>query len=174
MKHILAIALLVFAVIASPYADASRLYSSLKDEPVGKARMTWALLDLYDATLYADGQTWDPAKPYVLELTYLRKLNPSRVASVATEEMQRLGLKDTTAAESWRKQMTEWFGPITNGTKLAAIRNADGSTSFIKNGSTYLGTITDPRFGQHFFAIWLSSKSQRPDLARELTNRQNS
>lgn len=158
-----------FLLLASaPLADARRLYTTLKTEPVGQARMTWALLDLYDATLYAPNRRYNPAQPYVLELTYLRKLNPNRVAGVAAEEMQRLGLADTAALTTWQKQMAEWFGSISSGTKLAAIRNADGSTSFIKNGTTYLGTIADPRFGTYFFGIWLSPQSQRPDLARQL------
>jgi hypothetical protein len=162
----------VLALSAAPAWAGLETYNTLKTTPVGQTRLTWLIWDVYDATFYAKKPQVGTRKapPYALELTYLRSLNPAQVAAKTVEEMARLGFTDAARLAVWEPQLERMFGEINAGTKLAAVKNADGSTTFIKNASQVAGTIVDPLFGQKFFAIWLSENTLRPDLRRELLN----
>lgn len=135
---------------------------------VGDSRLTWLIWDVYDAALYTSTGTFAVQAPYVLELTYLRALDGSKVATKTTEEMARLGFQNEAKLAKWQLQLTDWFDGIEKGTRLAAMRNANGSTTFVRDGKTVLGTLKDPQFTQYFFAIWLSEKTLRPDLREQL------
>jgi hypothetical protein len=174
-RYMVGLGLLV-AGWATPVWAGLETYAGLKTTPVGQTRLTWLIWDVYDATFYAPTAAAAGAKtgfrgpPYALEITYLRSLNPAQVAAKTVEEMARLGFTDTARLASWQPQLERMFGEINAGTKLAAVKNADGSTTFIKNATQVAGTISDPLFGQKFFAIWLSENTLRPDLRRELLN----
>jgi hypothetical protein len=143
-------------------------YQEKTTQKVGDSRLTWLIWDVYDAALYTPTGTFAMQAPYVLELTYLRALNGGKVATKTTEEMARLGFQNEAKLAKWQLQLTDWFGGIEQGTRLAAMRNADGSTTFVRDGKTVLGTLKDSQFAQYFFAIWLSEKTLRPDLREQL------
>jgi hypothetical protein len=104
----------------------------------------------------------------VLELTYLRPLSGAKVAAKAVEEMQRMGFTNQTKLQQWQPQLAQWFKGINKNTKIAAMRNANGSTTFIKNGKKVLGTIEDTEFTSWFFNIWLGKKTLEPTLRQQL------
>ncbi|MCA3244816.1 MAG: chalcone isomerase family protein [Alphaproteobacteria bacterium] len=172
MKKLRAFSLLLAALallaVAPVQATTLAKYQEKTTRKVGESRLTWLVWDVYDAALYAPTGRFQATQPYVLELTYLRALDGAKVAAKAREEMVRLGFRDEAKLAKWQLQLTDWFQGIEKGTRLAAMRNADGSTTFVRNGKTVLGTLPDPQFGQYFFAIWLSERSLRPDLRRQL------
>jgi hypothetical protein len=161
-------AALAALAVAPVQATTLAMYQEKTTWKVGESRLTWLIWDVYDAVLYAPTGRFEATQPYVLELTYLRALDGARVAAKTREEMLRLGLRDEAKLAKWQLQLTDWFDDIQKGTRLAAMRNTDGSTTFVRDGKAVLGTLKDPQFGQYFFAIWLSERSLRPDLRQKL------
>jgi hypothetical protein len=147
-------------------------YQGKTAQKVGNTRLTWLIWDVYDASLFSPTGAYSPDKPFVLELTYLRSLDGSAVAEKTIEEMQRMGFTNQELMTQWQALLSQWFMGIKKGTRLAAMYHADGHTTFIKDGTQVLGTVADKRFAENFFAIWLGEKTLRPDLRRELLNRQ--
>ncbi len=160
----------MFALATPAWVAASTLalYKEKTAQQVGSTRLTWLIWDVYDAALYSPTGLYSPQLPFVLELTYLRALNGAQVAAKTTEEMTRLGNTNQTKQAKWQLQLTDWFAGIEQGTRLAAMRNADGSTTFVRNGTQVLGSFQDPEFARYFFAIWLSAATLRPDLKEQL------
>jgi hypothetical protein len=160
---------LLFLILALPvHAGTLALYETKKAQRIGESRLTWLIWDVYDAALYSPAGRWAPNQPFMLELTYLRALDGAQVATKTIEEMQRLGLNNPAQSARWRLLLTDWFANIAPNTRLAAMRNADGSTTFVRDGKTVLGTIPEPAFANTFFDIWLSEESLRPDLRLKL------
>ncbi len=164
------LSLLLVALLPLGTASATTLanYTEKTMQKVGDTRLTWLIWDVYDAALYTPTGTFAVQQPFVLELTYLRTLNGNKVAQKTTEEMARLGFTNAAKLARWQLQLTNWFDGIQPGTRLAAMRNANGTTTFIRDGKQVLGTMNDTEFTQYFFAIWLSERTLRPDLRREL------
>lgn len=169
MKTFALLALCLAAASAGPaFATPLEHYAAKKANLVGESRLTWLVWDVYDAALYTSGARFNPSTPFMLELTYLRPLDGASVANKTIEEMQRFGHRNATQTARWKTLMTRWFADIDRNTKLAAMRNTDGSTTFIRDGKTVLGTVAEPEFGRLFFDIWLSERTLRPDLRAEL------
>jgi Trk-type K+ transport system membrane component len=147
-------------------------YQQKTTQKVGESRLTWFIWDVYNAALFTPTGNYTAGQPFVLELTYLRALDSQKVAAKTTEEMARLGYKNAAKLAQWQLLLTDWFGTINKGTRLAGMRNADGSTSFIRNGKQLVGTITDPDFTRYFFAIWLGDNTLRPELHQQLLGKE--
>jgi len=167
-QQLLGFGLLGLLAAMPVHATTLAKYQEKTVRKVGESRLTWLVWDVYDAALYSPTGTFAVQQPYVLELTYLRPLDGAKVASKTRDEMVRLGFRDEAKLARWQLQLTDWYSGIEAGTRLAAMRNADGSTTFVRDGKQVLGTLQDPAFAQYFFAIWLSDQSLRPDLRRQL------
>jgi Trk-type K+ transport system membrane component len=165
---------LCFACVlaSSSYAATLANYQQKTTQKVGETRLTWFIWDIYEAALFTPTGTYSASQPLVLELTYLRALDSQKVAAKTTEEMARLGYKNEAKLAQWQLLLTDWFGTINKGTRLAGMRNADGSTSFIRNGKQLVGTIKDPDFTRYFFAIWLGDNTLRPKLRQQLLGKE--
>ncbi|MFN7163111.1 MAG: hypothetical protein ACK5YK_00710 [Pseudomonadota bacterium] len=150
------------------YAATLGVYQSNTQRAVGRIEFRWLGFSVYNATLFSPTGRFDAGSPYVLELTYQRALSGGAVAQTSLNEMRRLGFNNPSKAANWQVQLTDWFSGIEKGTKLAAMRNANGSTTFIRNGKQVLGTIADPTFTRYFFGIWLDENSRAPKLRNQL------
>ncbi len=150
------------------HANTLTAYQSKTQRAVGQIEFRWFGFSVYDATLFSPTGRYDARSPYVLELTYRRALGGAAVAQTTLNEMQRLGFNNPEQGAKWQLLLTDWFSGIEQGTKLAAMHNANGSTTFIRNGKQVLGTITDPTFSRYFFGIWLDEKSRAPKLRNQL------
>lgn len=156
--------------LTAPLVHANTLgaYQTKKQRAVGQIEFRWFGFSVYDATLFSPTGRYDARSPYVLELTYHRALGGGAVAQTTLNEMQRLGFNNPEKAAKWQLLLTDWFSGIEQGTKLAAMHNANGSTTFIRNGKQVLGTIADPTFSRYFFGIWLDENSRAPKLRNQL------
>ena len=145
-------------------------YQQLTTTPVGQGQFTWLMFNIFEAKLFAPQGTYQAGQPHVLELTYQRHIPGRLIVQATLDEMARLGYPDATQLESYRPLLTQAFADVHAGTRLAGVLQANGSTAFIRDGQTLVGTIPGPRFGKYFFAIWLSENSRQPALRQQLLN----
>jgi hypothetical protein len=145
-------------------------YQQLTTTPVGQGQFKWLVFNVFQAKLFAPQGAYQPGQPHVLELTYQRHIPGRFIVQATLDEMARLGYPDATQLESYRPLLTQAFADVHAGTRLAGVLQANGSTAFIRDGQTLVGTIPGPRFGKYFFAIWLSENSRQPSLRQQLLN----
>jgi hypothetical protein len=136
-------------------------------ELVGKGRLSVVFWDVYDASLFAPGGTFEASKPYALSIDYFRTIEGIDIADRTIEEMRGQGFSDEEKLAAWQKKLREIFPNVTPGTNITAIYSANKSTKLFHNGKE-ITTINDPLFGQHFFAIWLAENTSEPSLRRQL------
>jgi hypothetical protein len=138
--------------------------------PAGAGRLTWFGLHVYDATLYAPAgfEAGRPmARPFVLELTYARRLDGKGIADASLDEIERLGFGTQAQRARWREQMRELFPDVDKGRRLAGVNVPGAGARFYFDGRP-LGSIDDPAFAQAFFAIWLDQRTRAPQLRESL------
>jgi hypothetical protein len=166
-KIILAISVLAFFNGTPAFAndDMSAYVKNLK--PVGSGRLSFLTMDVYDAALFAPQGQWKPGEPLALRLTYLRALKGNKIADRSIEEMRGIGVTDEVRLAAWHTQMREIFPDVDDGITLTGVLNSQGETIFLKNDEE-IGRIKDPGFGQAFFDIWLSEKTNEPRLRKKL------
>lgn len=136
-------------------------------QKVGEGRLSIVFWDVYDATLYATGGTWDAQKPHALSIHYFRDIKGVDIADRSTDEMRKQGFSDEQKLASWQKRMREIFPNVAKGSVLTAVYTAQKNTDFYA-GEKKIGSIKEAEFGEQFFAIWLSEKTSEPGLRRKL------
>lgn len=138
---------------------------------IGSGTFRWFGLKLYDATLYAErdsfnGDNWS-AVPLALELAYARSLDGDKIAVASVDEMKKLGVATPAQLRAWEVAMKQVFPNVTEGTRLTGIYQPGQATRFLLNGEP-IGEIADPAFGPAFFAIWLNPATSAPKLRASL------
>jgi hypothetical protein len=136
----------------------------------GEGRLTWLGFHVYDARLYAPPRfdLTDPAtQPFVLELTYARKLEGKSIAEASRDEMQRLGLGDAAQHARWLAQMEKLFPNVDKGRRIAGVNQPGVGARFYVDGN-FAGSIDEPDFARAFFAIWLDPRTRAPRLRESL------
>ncbi|GAB4477906.1 MAG: hypothetical protein OHK0044_24520 [Burkholderiaceae bacterium] len=136
----------------------------------GEGRLTWLGFHVYDARLYA-GPRFDVADPYaqpfVLELTYARKLEGKAIAEASRDEIERLGLAAGETLARWTAQMETLFPDVDKGRRIAGVYQPGRGARFYVDGS-FAGSIDEPEFARAFFAIWLDPRTRAPRLRDSL------
>jgi hypothetical protein len=136
----------------------------------GEGRLTWLGFHVYDARLYA-GQGFDLAdpfsQPFVLELTYARKLDGKGIASASRDEIQRLGFGSEAQLSRWLVQMEKLFPDVDKGSRIAGVYQPGAGARFYVDGK-FAGSVDDPQFGRAFFSIWLDPRTRAPRLRESL------
>jgi hypothetical protein len=134
---------------------------------VGKGRLSVILWDVYDATLYAPENGFDPQKPFILSIRYMREIEGSDIADRSVQEIQKQGFNDETKLADWNRQMKDIFPNVKDGTMLYAVFKPGKKTLFYHD-SNPVGTINDAAFTQRFADIWLGEKTSEPSLRKKL------
>jgi len=134
---------------------------------VGEGRLTYMLLNVYDATLYAPHAQLTNNQPFALSIHYLREINGNDIANRSIEEMRRQGLQDEEMLKTWHAEMSAIFPDVQNGTVLTAVFTPGKHTEFFQNNRS-IGTINGDDFLHYFSGIWLSEKTSEPALREKL------
>jgi len=136
----------------------------------GTGRLTWFGFHVYDAALFvppgfalADAS----AQPFVLELTYARRLDGKGIAEASRGEIERLGFGTEAQRLHWHERMLELFPNVEKGRRLAGV-NVPGSGARFYFDGQFVGSIDDPDFARAFFAIWLDERTRAPQLRESL------
>jgi hypothetical protein len=134
---------------------------------VGRGMLSYAVWDIYEATLYAPNGKWNPAQPFALSIKYYHALKGAAIADRSVEEMRKQGFQDDARLADWNAQMKKIFPDVENGSVLSAVYAPGRQTTFY-NGAHLAGVIQGDAFAQKFFGIWLSEKTSEPKLRRAL------
>jgi hypothetical protein len=136
----------------------------------GTGKLTWYGFHVYDAALFvAPGFDLANAhvQPFVLELTYARRLDGKGIADASRDEIERLGFGSEAQRARWYGQMLKLFPNVEKGRKLAGVNVPGTGARFYFDGQ-FLGAIDDPAFARAFFAIWLDERTRAPQLRESL------
>lgn len=136
----------------------------------GTGKLTWYGFHVYDAALFVPPNfvlANALAQPFVLELTYARRLDGKGIAEASRDEIARLGFGTEAQRERWHEQMRGLFPNVEKGRRLAGVNVPGGGARFYFDGQ-FIGAIDDPAFAQAFFAIWLDERTRAPQLRENL------
>jgi hypothetical protein len=136
----------------------------------GTGRLTWFGFHVYDAALYVPpgfDLAEAAARPFVLELTYARRLDGKGIAEASRDEIARLGFGTEAQRANWLEQMRRIFPDVSRGQRLAGVNLPGVGARFYFDGRL-LGSVDDPAFAQAFFAIWLDERTRAPQLRENL------
>jgi hypothetical protein len=156
------------AMMPAPYV--SRYVSDAR--LAGEGRLTWLGFHVYDAQLFAPARFSldDPLRqPFVLELTYARKLEGKSIAAASRDEMQRMGLGTSEQQARWLARMEALFPDVDKGRRIAGVNQPGAGARFYVDG-VFAGSVEEPEFARAFFAIWLDPRTRAPRLRESLLN----
>ena len=157
------------AAVGGAHTSYAQLPSWLKASPqlVGEARFRLFIFDIYHAALFAPGGQYDGAAPYALRLSYMRDVSKQTIIDTSVDEMRRQGSGSESRLADWADWMGQYFPDMKNGDEATMVALSNGGMELYHN-EVKLGQSDDPAFTDAFFAIWLSDKSLKPDLSRQL------
>lgn len=133
---------------------------------VGSATLSILFWDIYTAQLStASGRYSDGQQDFELSLTYLRAIEKDDLLTATEEQWQHLGISKK-KYNDWLIQLSKLWPDVGDNDNIT-LKVINSNSSFYHNDKL-LGTISDPIFGTHFSAIWLSEKSKYPKLRAQL------
>ena len=123
---------------------------------------------VYNAYLWTpEGASFDPAKPHVLDIHYLRTFSAKQLAERSIDEMRGQGTGNEAVYPKWIAEMQRVFADVKEGDRLTGIATPARTAKFFHNGA-YRGEVADAAFTDAFFGIWLSEKSSQPGMRERL------
>jgi hypothetical protein len=162
------------AAAATPGADAgppAHVRKYVTDARLaGAGKLTWYGFHVYDAALFVP-RGFDLAnaamQPFVLELTYARRLDGKGIAEASRDEIERLGFGTEAQRSRWYARMLQLFPNVEKGRRIAGVNLPGAGARFYFDGQ-FVGSIDDPDFARAFFAIWLDERTRAPQLRESL------
>lgn len=137
---------------------------------IGQGTLRWWGFHVYDAALWAPSERWQAQAPYALDIRYARRVTGAQLAETSVDELRRLGIGDEAALTRWGAAMRKLFPDVAPGSRLIGVHVPQRGALFY-SATAYLGAIEEPEFARGFFAIWLDSRTQKPDLRAALLGR---
>ena len=123
---------------------------------------------IYNAYLWTpDGSSFDRAKPYVLDIHYLRNFSAKQLAERSIDEMREQGTGSEAVYLKWITEMQRVFADVREGDRLIGVATPLRTAKFFYNG-IYRGEVADTAFTDAFFGIWLNAKSSQPEMRDRL------
>jgi Chalcone isomerase-like len=161
--------------VTNAYAqtEAPKLAAAANAElPTPKAR-GGGLLRMYGFQVYRaylwtpGGAAFDRAKPYALDIEYLRNFTAKALAERSIDEMRGQGVGSDAVYPKWLAEMQRVFADVKPGDRLTGVVTATRSAKFFYNG-TLRGEVNDPAFADAFFGIWLNEQTSQPAFRKLL------
>lgn len=146
--------------------DALRREFGLSWSVRGSGVLSWSVFRLYRATLHVVG-TYDPTKPFIIDLQYLRRIASDQIVLRSLEEMRRLLAPAQNLPAHWQQALEALIPDVESGSRLVGVFEPGRRVVFF-SGSARLGEIADPEFTALFAAIWLDPRTRSPELRRAL------
>jgi hypothetical protein len=124
----------------------------------------------YEAHLWTGAATTNPLLSktlFALEIEYATAIKADEIVNVSLVEMARLRSPSDAQIKSWTADLKKAFPDVKQGDKLTGVYVPKQGTRFFFN-SRLTSEISDPAFGDAFFAIWLDDKAKKLELRRAL------
>ena len=136
-------------------------------KPCGEGLFSWSVFKFYRIRLLTPDEGFDPERPYLLELSYLRKLSAQQIVAISAQEMARLAAPGAEQLAHWVQALEAIIPDVGLGDRLVGWFLPDWGVRFF-SASTELGAVRDAAFAHAFAAIWLDPRTQRPLLRQAL------
>jgi hypothetical protein len=133
----------------------------------GEGIFSWSVFKLYRARLLTHTGAFDPAKPFLLDLHYLRTLKGEQIVSTSIDEIVRLNEITEEQRRAWTQALTEVIPDVVLGDRLLGWFTPGMRVEFFSASQT-LGLIQDSDFVRMFSAIWLDERTRSPQLRQAL------
>jgi len=137
---------------------------------VGKSRLTFWGVQVYDANLWATPTLKAnnlSTQSFALELIYLRDFESKKIAEKSISEMRRSATITDAQAKAWTLELMRVIPDIKKGDRVLGENRPDVGTVFRVNGQLS-GEIRDVEFARLFFGIWLSPQTSEPAMRSAL------
>lgn len=132
---------------------------------VGKAKLEVLWFDIYTATLATPSGRFDQQSPFRLSLTYLRDFTKEQLIDETFKQLN-TQISQSERAQ-WRQQLESMWLDVNKGDTFTFVADEQQLSHFYIN-EQYLGHVASAQFANAFADIWLSSKSEYPELAAKL------
>lgn len=136
-------------------------------QKVGEARYKVLFWKVFDAALYAPEGQFDKNEPFVLSLSYLRKIRGEQIVDQSISEIKQQGKATTEQLAQWREALLKIIPDVDTSSTITGVRTAQGAAAFFLNGSP-IGTVEDPAFTPLFFDIWLGEETSNQKFRNTL------
>jgi Chalcone isomerase-like len=159
--------LLIFAAInafALPQAVQQQINNA---QPLGRGRLTFMFVSVYDISLYGQAQGFNPEAPYALKIDYLMPLKGEVIVERTIAEIKKQPFNDAEKLTQWQHAIGSFFPDVDKGISLTGFKDGNGHTQFYHN-ETWIGQVRDQQFTERFFAIWLGSNTSHVKLRQQL------
>jgi len=133
----------------------------------GHGVFSWSVFKFYTIRLLTPSGRLDSAEPFILDLSYLRKLSAHQIVTITVQEIERLFAPDVEQVARWRQALEAIVPDVSLGDRLFGWFKPDEGVYFF-SAHRALGSILDAEFARAFAAIWLDPRTQRPTLREAL------
>ena len=133
----------------------------------GHGIFSWSVFKFYTIRLLTASGRFDSTRPYILDLSYLRKLSAQQIVTITFQEIERLVSPSAEQAATWRQALESIVPDVSLGDRLIGWFKPDEGVYFF-SAKRALGSILDAEFAQAFASIWLDPRTQRPTLREAL------
>lgn len=133
----------------------------------GQGIFSWSVFKFYTIRLLSPSGRFDATQPYILDLSYLRKLSAQQIVMITLQEIERLFAPKTEQVANWRQALESIVPDVSLGDRLFGWFKPDEGVYFF-SADRALGSILDQEFARAFGAIWLDPRTQRPALRKAL------
>jgi hypothetical protein len=133
----------------------------------GQGIFSWSVFKFYTIRLLTASGRFEPTRPYILDLSYLRKLSAQQIVAITFQEIERLASPEVEQLASWQHALESIVPDVSLGDRLFGWFKPDEGVFFF-SAHRALGSILDPAFARAFAAIWLDPRTQRPALREAL------
>ncbi|MDJ0807002.1 MAG: chalcone isomerase family protein [Gammaproteobacteria bacterium] len=138
--------------------------------PVGKGKLTWLGMTVYEATLLTPNGTFEPEQPFALRIDYRFGFSRTELAQSSIKEIEKLHGKHPDKA-TLRSQLESVFRDVANGDHIIGVYQPGEGAAFYSDNQL-LGRLDNPELAQTFFSIWLSPHTREPELRAQLLGEQ--
>lgn len=149
-------------------------FSQNCDDPwhlCGEGIFSWSVFRFYRARLLTRTGAFDSAKPFLLDLQYLRALTGQQIVSTSIDEIARLSELGAQQRAVWSDALYAMIPNVTLGDRLLGWFVPGSGVQFF-SATQRLGHIQDPEFVSSFSAIWLDERTRSPQLRLALLGSQ--
>ena len=133
----------------------------------GSGVLTWNVFRLYRATLHAPRGQFDLTRPFVIDLSYLRRIPAAQIVGRSIDEIRRLSAPGEGTLARWQVTLATLIPDVTLGSRLIGVFEPGRRVVFY-SGSQRLGEFADAQFTDAFAAIWLDPDTRSPALRASL------
>jgi hypothetical protein len=135
---------------------------------IGVAKFSVLFWDIYQSKLYTTTGKYPLSRSkdkLLFEINYLRNIDSVELIKRTKEQWQHLNLAKN-IYQKYLPELKRIWPNISKGDTLSLLIDNKRSNFYLNH--KYIGSITEPEFGQHFIDIWLAKNTSQPLLRAQL------